>query len=108
MQLPADEIQQIRAQFQPLAVRQYVPGSDNNSPTLETSPDGMNITYEYTLYTGNANAGTVFSHPFPENYDIYVLADTRGAPEYDWNHPELYGVAINETTSEVVYWMEDW
>ena len=108
MQLPEDEIQRIQAQVQPLATRQYVPGSENNSPKTETSPDGSNVTYTYTFHTGASDDGVASPQTFPEEYAIYVLADTRGAPEYDWNHPELYGVAINEATSEVVYWMEDW
>ena len=107
MQLPPDEIALLVEQFQPQAKRQYVSGGDNNSPKQETSPDGMPVTFDYQFHTGD--------HPpeeraknFPDDYDIYVLEDTRGAPEYDWNHPEYYGVAINESMSEVVYWMEDW
>ena len=107
MQLPPDDIAAITDQVQPRAKRQYVPGSDRNSPKQETSPDGTTVTYEYRFYTGDYTPGTAVPL-FPADYAIYVLEDTSGPPEYDWNHPESYGVAINQVTSEVVYWMEDW
>ncbi|NEQ52931.1 MAG: hypothetical protein F6K11_22795 [Leptolyngbya sp. SIO3F4] len=107
MQLPSDEISKVTARFQPKAKRQYVPNGENNSPTEETGPDGISISYDYKFHTGDVSEKELPSN-FPADYAIYVLDDTRGAPEYDWNHPEFYGVAINETTSEIVYWMEDW
>ncbi|MEM1251366.1 MAG: hypothetical protein AAGI69_02950 [Cyanobacteria bacterium P01_H01_bin.21] len=107
MQLPPEEIASLATQFQPQAKRQYVSGSNNNSPKQETSPDGMTVTFDYRFHTGDHSPDEV-SKRFPDNYDLYVLEDTRGAPEYDWNHPEYYGMPINKVTSEVVYWMEDW
>lgn len=107
MQLPAEEIAALKAKFQPKAKRQYIPNGTNNSPKTENSPDGSVITYEYPFYTGEFSAGDPVP-TFPEDYAIYVLEDTQGPPEYDWNHPESYGVAINETTLEIVYWMDDW
>lgn len=106
MQLPAEEIAALRTEFQPKAKRQYIPGGENNSPKTETSPDGVVITYDYPFYTGDFAAGDPVPK-FPETYEIYVLEDTQGPPEYDWNHSETYGVAINEATSEIIYWMEN-
>ena len=107
MQLPPEEIAALVDKFQAQAKRQYVLGGNNNSLQQETSPDGMTVTFDYQFYTGDHSPDGVAKR-FPDDYDLYVLEDTRGAPEYDWNHPEYYGVAINEATSEVVYWMEDW
>jgi hypothetical protein len=108
MQLTPVEIQQIQEQIKPQAVRWYVPGGNDNSPLVETSPDGSyTVSYEYSSYTGAPGNGGTTGEPFSKDYSIYVLYDARGSPTYDWNHPELYGVAINGATSEVVYWMED-
>lgn len=96
----------IAAQFQPKAKRQYVPDGKNNSPKEEVSPTGDNITYNYTFYTDGSSEEGVSD--FPKDYAIYVLEDTRGAPKYDSNHSESYGIAIHKANSEVVYWMEAW
>ncbi len=107
MQLPPDEIAALVDQFQTQAKRRYVPDGENNSPKAETSPDGVNVAFDYRFHTGDHGPDEIPSD-FPDDYAIYVLEDTRGVPEYDWNHPEHYGIAINEETSDVVYWMEDW
>ncbi len=107
MQLSSDEISALVAEFQPQVKRQYVPRGDNNSPKEEISPNGVNISFDYRFHTGD-HGSEVLTPDFPSEYAIYVLEDTRGAPEYDWNHSLHYGVAINEVTSDVVYWLEDW
>ena len=107
MQLPPEQVAGLVAEVQPLAKRQYVPGGDNNSPQEEMGPDGVTVSFDYRFHTGD-HAPEDLTPDFPDDYAIYVLEDTRGAPEYDWNHPEYYGVAMNGITSEVVYWMEDW
>jgi hypothetical protein len=103
MQLPADEIKTLQSQFRKIAKRKYIPGSQNNSPKSETIPSGENISFNYNLYAGESE-----TKEFPPDYEILVLEDTRGAPKYDWNHSNLYGVAINVSNHEIVYWMEDW
>jgi hypothetical protein len=104
MKLPPEKIKSWQSQFRKTAKRKYISGGKDNSPKEETSPDGVNVTFEYNFYTNDSGD----SSPFPPSYEILVLADTRGAPEYDWNHPELYGVAIDISASEIVYWAEDW
>lgn len=107
MRLPPDEVEQIQEQAKAQAVRLYSPDGGNNSPLIETYPNGSGeITFNYSLYTGSPSSWAV-PHPFPDNFTIYVFHDSRGAPEYNWNHPELYGIAVNQVSSEVVYWMED-
>jgi hypothetical protein len=103
MQLSPERIKIIEAEFLKKAKRKYIPGSKSNSPTVENSPTGMKIEYNYKSYTGGLNG-----KDFPSNYKLLVLEDTRGAPKYDWNHSDVYGVAIDLATTEIVYWLEDW
>jgi hypothetical protein len=104
MTLPPAKIAGIQAQLRKVAQRKYIPGAKDNSPTQETSADEkMSVTFEYRYYLGKSG-----SQNFPENYEILVLSDTRGAPTYNWNHSQMHGVAIDPTTSEIVYWAESW
>jgi hypothetical protein len=103
MKLAPEQIKIIEAEFFKQAKRKYIPAAKNNSPTKENSPTGMNVEYNYKSYTGVLNGAN-----FPSNYKLLVLEDTRGAPKYDWNHSDTYGVAIDPANSEVVYWLEDW
>jgi hypothetical protein len=104
MTLPPAKIAEIQAQLRKAAQRKYIPGAKDNSPTQETSADGqMNVTFEYKYYLGKSG-----DQKFPENYEILVLSDTRGAPTYNWNHSQMHGVAIDPITSEIVYWAESW
>lgn len=104
MKVPPEKIKNLQSQFRKTAKWKYIPGGKDNSPKEETSPDGVTINFEYNFHTSDFGK----SSPFPPSYEILVLEDTRGAPEYDWNHPELYGVAIDISASEIVYWAEDW
>jgi hypothetical protein len=46
---------------------------------------------------------------FPATYEILVLnADDKGRPGFKWNHGDSYGVAINSSASEIIYWSEKW
>lgn len=103
MKLAPEKIKIIEAEFFKQAKRKYIPGAENNSPTEEDSPTGMKIEYNYKSYIGSLNGEN-----FPSNYKLLVLEDTRGAPKYNWKHSDVYGVAIDSSTSEVVYWLEDW
>jgi hypothetical protein len=48
----------------------------------------------------------------PLNYTTFVLgAQLRGGsepPDFPWNHGHTYGIAVNSSTSEVLYWAEAW
>ena len=103
MKLAPEQIKIIEGKFLNQAKRKYIPGAKNNSPTEEDSPTGMKVEYTYKSYTGTLNG-----EKFPSNYKILVLEDTRGSPTYNWKHSDVYGVAIDPATSEVVYWLEDW
>jgi hypothetical protein len=103
MQLPPKKIENIQAQFRKTAKLKYIPDSNNNSLKAETSPQGVLINHEYIFHTGELS-----DQPFPKNYEILVLEDTSGAPKYEWKHSTAYGVAIDSSMSEVVYWAEAW
>jgi hypothetical protein len=103
MKLSPEQIKSIEAEFIKQAKRKYIPGAKDNSPTEEDSPTGLKVEYNYKSYIGSLNGEN-----FPSNYKLLVLEDTRGAPKYDWKHSDVYGVAIDRSTSEVVYWLEDW
>ncbi len=103
MKLDPEQIEIIEAEFIKQAKRKYIPGAKNNSPTEEDSPTGMKVEYTYKSYIGESTGVS-----FPSNYKLLVLEDTRGAPTYNWKHSDVYGVAIDPATSEVVYWLEDW
>ena len=38
---------------------------------------------------------------------VFVI-DARPYHPGNWNHGNSRGVAVNETTNRVIYWMEDW
>lgn len=103
MKLDPEQIEIIEAEFIKQAKRKYIPGAKNNSPTEEDSPTGMKVEYTYKSYIGESTGVS-----FPSNYKLLVLEDTRGAPTYNWKRSDVYGVAIDPATSEVVYWLEDW
>jgi hypothetical protein len=103
MKLPPEQIKIIEAKFLTQAKRKYIPGSKNNSPKEENSPTGMKVEYIYKSHIGSLNGEN-----FPSNYKLLVLEDTRGAPKYNWKHSTVYGVAIDPSTPEVIYWLEQW
>lgn len=56
------------------------------------------------FYTGDASEDS-----FPSSYEILVLdAEDKGTPGFKWNHGNSYGVAIDSSASEIVYWAEQW
>lgn len=100
MQLPKEEIAMLQAKYRAMAERIYEPGGKNNSPREEVRSDGITIVYDYFLYTEHE----AMNHS-PDDFAFYVLGDARGASEYTEGYSINYGVAINESTSVVVYWM---
>jgi hypothetical protein len=103
MKLDSEQIKIIEAEFLKQAKRRYIPGGENNSPKEENSPTGVKVEYIYKSHIGSLNGEN-----FPSNYKLLVLEDTRGAPKYNWKHSTVYGVAIDPSNSEVVYWLEQW
>lgn len=101
IKLLPERIEEIQTLFRKNAKLKYIPGGTNNSPKHETSPQGTIIPHEYCFYTGDT-----LNHDFPENYEILVLEDESCAPKYKYSRGVWYGIAIDISTSEVVYWAE--
>ncbi len=65
------------------------------------TPDGVPTT---SFFTSDSD-----DRSFPATYEILVLeAKPQGNPEFKWNHGYSYGVAIESSASEIIYWAEDW
>jgi hypothetical protein len=98
--LPAS-VTTIKDLFLGKAKLKYIPGSQNNSLKDEQMPQGFTISHTYNFYIDET-----IEHDFPENYGILVLEDTRCAPTYQWKYPFSAGVAIDLSTSEIIYWAQ--
>ncbi|MBD2504422.1 hypothetical protein [Anabaena azotica] len=91
------QIQQLLAQYRKLAKRRYMGGDTNVHANL---PNGVPTTFFYTSETGES---------FSPSYEILVLnAKDKGRPGFKWNHGDSYGVAIDSSASEIIYWAEKW
>lgn len=93
-----EQIQQLLTQYRKLAKHKYLGGDTNDHANL---PNGVPTTFFYTADPAG--------EAFPPSYEILVLnAEDKGNPGFKWNHGDSYGVAINSTASEIVYWAEKW
>ncbi|MBW4685891.1 MAG: hypothetical protein KME40_12520 [Komarekiella atlantica HA4396-MV6] len=93
-----EKIQKLLSQYRSIAKHVYMGGNTNDHINL---PNGVPTTF---FYTSESSAES-----FPATYQILVLeANDRGRPGFKWNHGDSYGVAINSSTSEIVYWTEQW
>lgn len=96
-QSPA-EIQKLLTQYRKSAKHKYIGGNSNDHANL---PNGVATTLFYTSDSGDES--------FPPSYEILVLnAENKGTPGFKWNHGKSYGVAIDSSASEIVYWAEEW
>ena len=44
-----------------------------------------------------------------QNFSIFLInTEPAGTDDFIWNHGTMYGVGINKTTFEVIYWLEYW
>lgn len=93
-----EKIQKLLSQYKSVAKYEYRGGSTNDHTSL---PNGVPTTF---FYTSDASEDS-----FPPSYEILVLnAQDRGSPDFKWNHGDSYGVAIDSSASEIVYWAEQW
>jgi hypothetical protein len=93
-----EQIQNLLTQYRKLAKHKYVGGDTNDHANF---PNGVPTTF---FYTGDA-AGEAF----PPTYEILVVnAEDKGSSGFKWNRGSSYGVAINSSASEIVYWAEKW
>jgi hypothetical protein len=93
-----EKIEKLLSQYKSVAKYQYKGGSTNDHTNLH---NGVPTTF---FYTSDASEDS-----FPPSYEILVLnAQDRGSPGFKWNHGNSYGVAIDSSASEIVYWAEQW
>lgn len=91
------QIQQLLSQYRKLAKHRYIGGDTNVHANL---PNGVPTTFFYTSEAAES---------FPPSYEIVVLnAEDKGRPGFKWNHGNSYGVAIDTSASEIIYWAEKW
>ncbi|HCK67426.1 MAG TPA: hypothetical protein DHW49_14285 [Anaerolineae bacterium] len=49
------------------------------------------------------------NHEAGQNFSIFLVsAEPAGTEDFIWNHGTMYGVGINKTTFQVIYWLEYW
>lgn len=95
---PPQEIKKILLNYRGIAKNKYQGGDTNDHTNL---PNGVPTTFFYTSDSAQES--------FPATYEILVLnAENRGTPGFKWNHGDSYGVAIDSSASEIVYWTEVW
>jgi hypothetical protein len=93
-----EKIEKLLSQYRDLAKYQYLGGSTNDHAN---QPNGVPTTF---FYTSDASAES-----FPASYEILVLdAQDQGKPGFKWHRGKSYGVAINTSASEIIYWSEKW
>ncbi|MFM2062219.1 MAG: hypothetical protein RLZZ507_1889 [Cyanobacteriota bacterium] len=98
LQQPPDQIQKLLSQYSKIAVHQYW-GGDTNDHIKQAN--GVPTTF---FYTGKSE-----DLAFPNTYQILVLkAQDQGQPGFQWQHGHSYGVAIDSSASEIIYWVEKW
>lgn len=93
-----EKIEKLLSQYRNLAKHQYQGGSTNDHAN---QPNGVPTTF---FYTSDAAAES-----FPTSYEILVLdVQDQGKPGFKWHRGQSYGVAINPSASEIIYWAETW
>jgi hypothetical protein len=98
LELPLKQVVDLRAHFVAIAKHQFHGGDTNDHANLS---EGVPTTFFYTSGTDDRS--------FPSTYEIFVLdAQPGGSSEFEWNHGQSYGVAIDVSASEIVYWLEYW
>jgi len=95
---PPKKIEKLLSQYRNSAKHKYIGGNTNNHIN---QPNGVPTTF---FYTSDSPAES-----FPATYEILVLnAEDKGRAGFKWNHGDSYGVAINSSDSEIIYWAEKW
>ncbi|QKQ76161.1 hypothetical protein [Nostoc sp. TCL240-02] len=95
---PPNKIEKLLSQYRNSAKYKYTGGNTNDHIN---QLNGVPTTF---FYTSDSH-----TESFPATYEILVLnADDKGRPGFKWNHGDSYGVAINSSASEIIYWSEKW
>lgn len=92
------KIHKLLVKYRAIAKHKYK-GGDTNDHSKQAN--GVPTTFFYTSDSQEQS--------FPSSYEILVLgAHERGNRDFKWNHGDSYGVAVNISTSEIIYWAEEW
>lgn len=92
------QIQNLLSQYTGIAKYKYQGGNTNDHAN---QAKGVPTTFFYTSDSQEES--------FPPSSKVLVLgAQDRGSSNFRWNHGESFGVAIDSSTSEIVYWVEEW
>ncbi len=95
---PQAKIKNLLTQYKKISQHQYRGGNTNSH---SNQPNGVPTTF---FYTSDSEIET-----FPSSYEILVLkAEDKSQPGAKWNHGNSNGVAIDVTSSEIIYWAEKW
>ena len=96
--LPATEVKQIFAKYNTIATHHYTGGDTIDHSGQPTSPPMP------SFYTSDKG-----SHKLPNSFVVLVLgAKSMGGTEHPWDKGESYGLAVDLSSSEVVYWTQWW
>ncbi|KAB8319778.1 hypothetical protein SD81_013300 [Tolypothrix campylonemoides VB511288] len=95
---PPEKIKELLSQYRHIAKYKYTGGNTNDHAN---QTNGVPTTF---FYTSDSKEDS-----FPSTYEILVLdAHYKGSSNFKWNHGDSYGVAIDSSASEIVYWAEEW
>lgn len=92
VQIPPKEVSQILDKYDELAIHRFMGG--NRFDHMRQQPEGGHTTDFYTSDTED--------HKFPDSFEILVLGGRYG------NHGRSYGLAVDRSSSDVVFWAEWW
>ncbi|KYC40964.1 hypothetical protein WA1_25465 [Scytonema hofmannii PCC 7110] len=91
-------IQNLLSQYRAMALHKYQGGNTNDHAN---QVNGVPTTFFHTSDSQEES--------FPPSYEVLVLgAHDKGSSNFRWNHGESFGVAIDSSTSEIIYWVEEW
>ncbi len=95
---PPNKIEKLLSQYRNSAKHKYRGGNTNDHINQS---NGVPTTF---FYTSDSH-----TESFPATYEILVLnTKDKGRTGFKWNHGDSYGVAINSSASEIIYWFEKW
>lgn len=92
------KIQNLLSQYRAIATHKYQGGNTNDHAN---QVNGVPTTF---FHTSDSQEDS-----FPPSYEVLVLgAHDKGNSNFRWNHGDSFGVAIDSSTSEIIYWAEEW
>jgi len=100
MKLPPEQIEKIQARFRLAAILKYIPGRDDNSINDELRY-GINAGLRYG---DRLHSDEIEDRSCLKNYELLVLKKTY----CPGGRSLSYGVAIDSSVSEVIYWTNGW